>query len=192
MERTCKKCGETKPIEEFDKIHGKYYNKCLICKKQYDKEYHLNHKLIPEYRKKRLLISKEWNDKNKERRKQIDKKSKSRPEYKRRAAELTRIRYYEGKDVVSRERYAKSEKGLISSRKAKRKWAKLNPDKRKEKDRRQIKNLNDCYVLNKLRRQTETETQLLRQYPELVEVKREQLRLYRLTKKQQNENSNRP
>jgi len=46
--KTCSKCGETKPIDEFIKNE----NVCKICRSQYDKEYRLKNKeKIKEYRR---------------------------------------------------------------------------------------------------------------------------------------------
>jgi hypothetical protein len=179
-----------KPIDEFDKIHGKYYNVCLECKKQYQKEYHQKHKLIPEYRERRLYISQDWNDKNKESRKEIDKKSRSRPEYKEKARIQKSKRYYAGLDKESILRYSKSIKGLTASKKAKRKWAKSNPVAILIKERRLVGELSGCYVVNKLRRSTGLTSETLRQYPELIDTTREILKLKRLIR-ERNEKSNR-
>jgi hypothetical protein len=47
MERTCQKCGETKPIEEFDKNKNRSYgytNTCKKCRTITQKKYRETHR----------------------------------------------------------------------------------------------------------------------------------------------------
>ena len=125
--------------------------------------------------------TKKWALANKERRKEIEKKTKSRPEYKKRAAELSKKRYHEGKDVESRDKYQKSEKGQIASKKAKRKWDKNNKDKKLEIGRRLISNLSDGYVKQKLRAKGFCSEEI-EDNPELVEVHKIIIKTKRLCK----------
>lgn len=58
--RTCKKCGETKPITEFYK-HGDYYaTQCKDCAREYSRDY------TREHREERLKYSKEYYHSHKE------------------------------------------------------------------------------------------------------------------------------
>ena len=123
-----------------------------------------------------------WNLKNKERRKEIDKKSKSRPEYKKRQAELKRKRYYEGLDDDSRKKYANSKKGKLAAQKARDSWKQRNPDKISEKEKRLIGELKSCYVIQKIIRGTELKAKDIRENPELIEAKRIIIKTKRLCK----------
>lgn len=74
-ERTCKVCGETKPISEYYKHAGYADTKCKECAKAYSREYGRNHKeKIKAYRKeyyrknkaRSLERSKQWVENNRE------------------------------------------------------------------------------------------------------------------------------
>lgn len=126
--------------------------------------------------------TKRWCLKNKERRKEIQKKSRGRPEYKENASKLRLERYHKGLDKQSIDKYKNSEKGKLASKRAKIKWAKNNPEKIIEKDRRQIYELNDCYVIQKIVRDTELNANDIREYLELIEAKRLIIKNKRLCK----------
>ena len=124
--------------------------------------------------------TKKWRLKNKDRVKEIQKKSRSRPEYKEKARILKLERYHNGLDKHSIEKYQKSEKGKSASKKAKTKWAKNNSEKIIEKERKLRDDLSDCYVINKLIRGTSLTAKQVREIPELIETKRIILKTKRL------------
>lgn len=71
MTKTCSKCGETKPVDEFPKNE----NRCLCCKKEYHKNHYLKNKQLVsqiskikylENREQKLLKSKEYRLNNKD------------------------------------------------------------------------------------------------------------------------------
>ena len=130
--------------------------------------------------------TKKWKLKNKDRVKEIQKKSRSRQEYKEKARILKRERYYNGLDKQSIEKYQKSEKGKSASKKAKTKWAKNNHEKIIEKEIKLRDELSDCYVINKLIRGTNLTAKQIRETPELIEIKRIILKTKRLCKTLQN------
>lgn len=135
-----------------------------------------------ETKKRQYENSKKWNLKNRERRREIEKKSKSRPEYKKRQAELKLKRYYEGLDDNARKKYENSNKGKLARIKARDVWKQRNPDKILEKDRRHRDELKDCYVIQKIIRGTELNAQDIRENPELIEAKRLIIKTKRLCK----------
>jgi hypothetical protein len=268
MERTCKKCGETKPIEEFTKnknCKNGVTSECLCCKndkqlkfrsnnreytntqartygdKRYPhriehrklidagfkkcskcgnvfefKEFHEGRSICYKCRTKHdrgIFINKtddgryikvltdeerksrqrecvkKWAKANPEKVRAIQKRSSSRPVRKIKIREYARQRYHAGFTYKeSRLKYDKSEKGIITHNKARKKWNTANPEKLKLKEKRQIENLNSCYVVAKLKRQTGLSIGILRQYPKLIEAKQAHLKLKRLI----HENSNRP
>ena len=130
--------------------------------------------------------TKNWCLKNKERVKEIQKKSRSRPEYKKNASKLKLERYHNGLDKQSIEKYKNSEKGKLASKRAKIKWAKNNPEKIIEKESKLRDELSDCYVINKLIRGTNLTAKQIRETPELIEIKRIILKTKRLCKTSQN------
>ena len=63
MERTCKKCGETKPIEEFAKVKQNKYGYSYCCKKctsNYTCEYQKTNSNYKEYQKKYRKAHKDY------------------------------------------------------------------------------------------------------------------------------------
>ena len=130
--------------------------------------------------------TKNWRLKNKERVKEIQKKSRSRPEYKKNASKLKLERYHNGLDKQSIKKYQNSEKGKLASKRAKIKWAKNNPEKIIEKESKLRDELSDCYVINKLIRGTNLTAKQIRETPELIEIKRIILKTKRLCKTSQN------
>ena len=103
--KTCIKCGETKPIDEFSKVR----NVCKICRSQYDKECYLKNK------EKRLKYAKEYQLKNKEKIREYDKeyhlknkeKRNKRKKKEYRLKNKEEIKEYYQKNKEKRLKYAK-------------------------------------------------------------------------------------
>lgn len=183
--KKCSKCGNVFEVKEFNKGRSV----CYKCRTGHNRGFFtyrddgarwLNVLTDQERKIRQRENTKKWRGENPEKVKLIDKKSKRRPEYKEKERIWKFKRYHAGLDKESRLRYSNSNKGKASSRKAKIKYANNNPDKMKIKDKRQRDNLNDCYVISKIKRQVNISTQILRKYPELIEAKRIQIKLKRL------------
>jgi len=183
--KMCSKCGQDFELGEF--IKGRCI--CFECRTGHERGFYESRNSHGQYNKrftaeeqkiKRILYAKKWSELNPEKRKYIEKKSRSKPENKIKHREWSRRYYHLNPHREAIIRYQKSEKGITASHKAKVKWAENNPDKIKIKDKRQISQLNDHYVISKIKRQVNIMTVLLRQYPELIEAKRIQIKLKRL------------
>lgn len=189
--KICTKCGLMNHIDEY--ISNR--SKCYQCRNGHPRGYYSRRddrgvfiKIFTEEEKrvKRTKWALQWRKNNPKRYREIQKKSRDRPEYKKREAERKKERYYKGLDKDSRDKYQKSEKGKTASKKAKTKWRRNNPEKVKEKNRRQIRNLNDGYVISKIRRGTGLTHTEIRKHPELIEVKRIIIKTKRLCRTSQN------
>jgi len=188
--KKCSRCGKPFDFMEFNK--GGCI--CYKCRTGHERGAFINKKDNGQYIKiltneERKLHQKEytkkWNKNNQEKRRLIDKRANTKRILSGKVAEYARMYYHLNPNRESRLRYQKSMKGLIASRKAKIKWRKANPGNEKTRARRHITNLNGCYVIAKLKRSTGLPAQTLRQHPELIELKRTQLQLLRLTKKEE-------
>jgi hypothetical protein len=185
--KKCSRCGDIFEFKEFRKTGAICY-KCRtghergIYENKNDNGRYKKRFTIEEQKIKSYVYAKKWAELNPEKRKLIDKKSKSRPVYRIKQREWAKKYYHLNPNRESIERYNKSEKGIAASHKAKVKWQDNNPEKRKEISRRQVTQLNDCYVINKLRRQAggDIGAKEIRKYPELIETKKIQLKLRRL------------
>ena len=60
--KTCSKCGEVKPIDLFNKKHGKPRGWCRTCDHESFKRWHS--KQPDSYKEKKRVASKIWRDKN--------------------------------------------------------------------------------------------------------------------------------
>jgi hypothetical protein len=182
MERTCKKCGETKPIEEFYLQPGNkngYNSECKSCKKIYKADYYRkNIKLIKSkhriysqsHKQEKIDYRREWLKNNPEKAKLMSKKSHERN----RENILAYLRIYQ-----------KTHKNKLNEKS--KLWARNHPNKEKIKHQRYVKSLCDGYIIEQLFRNTGLLKSKIKEHPELIEVKRIQIKLKRLA----NENSNR-
>lgn len=195
MEHTCKKCGETKPIEEFYKDRNNkdgYSYHCKICRSKADKEYRELNKAKLQNR------SKVYYKKN---RKNIIAKSKKNYRLnKEDHNKKGRLRYYLNRDHHLRKCKEYRESHKIEYSIQNRIYRELHKEecinrgilyrqknqikiknKKIEENVFNRKNLTDRYVMSGLRQLTGTSLNILRRYPELIEAKRIQLKLKRLS-----------
>jgi len=201
MERTCKKCGETKLVEEFPKDRNRYR---LICRKCYNEENRNKHKLNPEKKRERD---------NRYKSKNVEKLREYFKEYRSKNAEKLRERRreYRGSDKYREYRIKNADIILLKRKeKVKEKAIKAriyrlqNPEKiraqelkRRYKRRDEIhianletvKNLPDRYVINCIRNRIKISPATLRNYPELIEEWRQQIKVKRLLKSKKDENT---
>jgi len=144
MERTCKKCGETKPIEKFKKRDTCIYGRGHVCKTCSRKSY----RKTPAYKKARVRANARYRKKYPDKIKEYDKKYRLSHPY--------------------GERQKETEK----------KRRKKNADK-----------LTDRHVINVIRHVKKIKAETIRQYPEFIQTYRQQLKVKRLLKQKQDENT---
>lgn len=225
MERTCKKCGDTKPIEEFVKFKDTYRNTCKKCANEYAKTIHPiltkeKQRLYRESHKIQIKKSrKNWYENNKEYENETSKEYCKN--HRIRINELAKLRYpkyaytekYKIKNREYQAKYLAKNKEIINQKK--RQWRKENPEKEKmfyykyfnrrskyrkayykdnldkikkyresdivkEKEALQVKELYDVYVISTIKRLINMTSKEIRKCPELIELKRAQLKLNRL------------
>jgi hypothetical protein len=200
--KTCKTCGEEKPIEEFVKSKNTKdgrLNKCKLCDNLIRKEqYYANH----EYRKQK---DKEYREKNKEKlnlckrrykEKNREKLRLAEKEWRKNNPELSRERsrrYREAHPNYKKEYYAKNKSKLI---KKVIKWQKENKERyikrvkewkmknynawlqnERERHKTKVENLTDDYVVKLLKGKGKL---LVKDVPkELIEAKRLQILIQR-------------
>jgi hypothetical protein len=195
MERTCKKCGETKPIEEFRKRQQWFSNQCKKCDYIDRKKWAELNK--DNSRKKR----KEWCERNKDYTKKYNKIHKERNKEK---LSIQQKKWYEeNRDIIlqkakiygerNKERRTKNKKEWDSKNKEKRKkdrrmWSEINKDKVIEQQRIERDELKDIYVIRGIHSFTGMKFKIIRQHPELIESWRQQIKVKRLLKQKKNEN----
>ena len=177
MERTCKKCGETKPIEDFPKDTTNKYSKghkytckscCHISSKKWRvdnaKEYReLNKARINEY-------FRNYYQNNKNKLKEIHKvsSSKHRNKYPNKIKERNKTQY------LKNQKYNKIR--AI-------KYQQEHIEQHKINGHNLIIKLPDSYVISKLERMG-LNKHIIEQYPDLIDLKRVQIKILRLTKNQ--------
>lgn len=136
--KTCKGCGETKPVDEFQKTGKlykdgtpKYYGKCKLCMNAYKRTYNAAN---PDKRAKFYALTKEWVDKNRDFVNKSQREySKLHPEKRREAQKRWRAKNPDK---------AKEDNSTEKAKTAKKLWWKNNPDRYKEsKDEWRKKNL---------------------------------------------------
>lgn len=168
MERACKKCGETKPIEEFgkntkqlrDTIAIYIMGSCKKCISNYNLKYNKNHK-------KEMHT---YNIKNydKERRK----------------------KYYEIRKDEIRDTcrlYGQTNKNKLYEKR--KEYLKNHPDIKKELIYRKVRELQDCYIIANIKKSMELDTKTIRDNPELIENYRQYVKVKRLLKSKKNDTS---
>jgi hypothetical protein len=192
MERTCKKCGETKPIEEFvkDKLKSNGYKN--ICKKCRNYKTRLSYRLNPEKSKIRTLNYRKNNRerylararkynfdhreensiKNKIRR---DKVKKENPE---KIIQKRHIDYIKTREISLRQ----SKIYALSHPEMYRLASKKYHNKVKEE-------LGDEYVIAIFKPASGLRITTIKNNPELIEKWRQQIKIKRLLKQKKNENT---
>lgn len=177
MLRTCKKCGETKEIEEFVKNKESkdgYRHDCKMCIKKYRDEYYALNKIdiinkTNAYRKQHLsesnkytkkyrisnkakiaIIQKTWNENNKDHKKQLN-------------------REWAAKNKIKR---------CESTKKHNLKY----PEQLKKRNKKYQIELPNSIIMAMLKHSDNISYETIKNYPELIELKRTQIQLLRLTK----------
>lgn len=199
MERTCKKCGETKPIEEFEKCKGCDYGYSHRCKKCVNKIKGERGKLDIEKRRQNgrrlysnnrdayLATKYKWRRKNPDkasaiRRKNYLKHKNERCNY----AKIYRQLHYESiKEWEAN--YQINNREIILQRN--RIQHKRNRIKISDTNKENAKNLTDNYVESIIRRTTKLNLKTIRQNPKFIENYRQQIKVKRLLKSKGNEQS---
>lgn len=204
MERTCKKCGRIKPIEQFiknDKCRYGFRHICIECDKERSKEYYKQICDKEEYKKRVSEYSKIY--RQTKRYKEISKSGRDKYHKTEKYKEYRKIgRYKEYQKQYDKgekrkkykyeynKKYYKSDKGI----EIKNKWRKTENGIRHKlaSYKRYVENCGNGYLVNMIKKSTGLNTSLIKQYPELIDLYRVNLKLKRLTKNKQNdENSNR-
>lgn len=168
MERTCKKCGETKLIEEFvgNKICKEGYEH--VCKKCAKLKRTTNKETNTIYHKKWLLTHKgnTYTNRKKEYDKEYHKLNKIRlNNY---TKEFVKNNYYkDGVNVYSAE-YRKNNRDLI---------------------RKNITELGNSYIALLIVRSLDIDRETLKQHPELIENHKQLIKIKRLLKSRKNDKS---
>ena len=157
MERTCRKCGETKPIEKFVKNE----NSCKVCRAEYKKEYYIKNK---EHVKEYQIKNK---DEIKNRKKEYHLKNK---EYFKEHRKKYRIKNKEYIKEYNKEYMIKNKEYI------------------KEYGKKIRDDLNESYILARIRSNTGLSIKTAKQHPELIENFRQQILIKRLIKSKKNEN----
>lgn len=222
MERTCKKCGETKPIEEYGKHktgRDGIYPICLVCSREIKRDYYkANKKKYAMYFKKRYVLNrnafleyqKKYKKNNKEKITERNKKNRDSEKGK-----LWKKNYrlnHKEQKCNSDKKYAlknreklKKYKSLFyklnkvkisanqkiyrinnkdSCSKAEKKWYEQNRERILTKRTNDVKKVENCYIVQLLTQRNGMKAQFIKQYPELVELYKVQLKLKRLIKNQ--------
>lgn len=171
MERTCKKCGEIKPIESFrNKYYKDWPNKfshtCKLCEAKHSKEYQIKNrgkrKLYEKNNLKRLNEQhKKWRDSNHERVLECERK------------------YW--KNNLERKRILQKQ-WTHNNREIVNKAAKLRQKKYVEK-------LLDSYIIARIKNEFKMEHKIIKENPELIENYRQQIKVKRLLKQKKHENA---
>ena len=159
--KICSKCGEEKLLKEFNlQISGKYgrYSWCKICASDLNKKYRKQN------RDKILEYGKEYHKQNQ------DKRNLESKEY-----------YKQNRDKILKYRKEYREQNQDKRKE----YYKQNQDKRKEYYKQNRDKLEDNYIKNSLSNISGIKFKDIS--PELIEAKREQIKLYRLIKKIKNE-----
>jgi hypothetical protein len=162
MERTCKKCGETKPIEEFYKNKKSkfgYLHICKLCSHIHAVEYHIT------YKERINNNRKEWYKNNKEHSKKYCR------EYRENNKEHCKEHDREYRENNKEHLNELSKKYIRGYRK------------------NNIIPISDKYIIEQLRVRFGISRQVSRQYPELIENYRQQIKLKRLIKTKKDENT---
>ena len=199
MERTCKKCGETKPIEEFEKSKGCNYGYSHRCKKCCAKIKREKENLDIEKRRQKgrrqynnnrdhyLMIKKEWRKKNPNKVSFIRRKNYLK--HKNERCNYSKI-YYQLHPETCKERHANYRiNNRIKILKKSRGKYKINQIEILHKIKEDVKNLTDNYIEGVMRLTTKLNLKTIRQHPELIENYRQQIKIKRLLKQKKNENT---
>jgi hypothetical protein len=155
MERTCKKCGETKPIEEFAKGHN--LATCRLCNNVYSRNYYAQN------RERLIQTHKKYEQSHRD--KIREKNYKYRKEHK---------EWY--KSTCEKYRSRNRTLGILRVRK----YRLQHPERITCTNKKRIEELTDSYISTFYKLGVAE----LRKYSELIELKRTQLKLFRLTKKE--------
>jgi hypothetical protein len=167
MERTCKKCGETKPIEEFYKDRGSYRSACKMCYKD------LNRSYLQANRNKVCDHQKKYYQENKEKYKAYVKENE---EY---ILKQRKMRYERDGQIMR----AKHRGWLKNNKEHVKEYSKLyyaqNKDIQSEKKKMFAKELTDGYIIGAIQHAIGYNSQTIRQNPKLIKLYRQQIEHHR-------------
>jgi hypothetical protein len=212
--KICNKCKRELPAtsEYFHKMKGGLYGIRTTCKDCLRSE----RKLLSstqEYKEKHNLRAKKWKENNPEKVKELQKtfwlrnkdrlnalraeKYKSDPEYKERkkARDKLRKRNKEQfspenweKELAKRRKYKKnlSEEAQKNVKLCLERFLKNNPGYQSQKDKERKLELHDSYIVGILHEQTDIDSEHLYKAKELLDLKRNQIKLFREVKKHGN------
>ena len=207
--KVCTKCGEEKLLSEFHNSKAKYHKDghktiCKVCYNRYAvewrrgnpqkvKDYNVMYRsdnidtlreysrqYYSEHKEKRKEYMDKWRPENKEWLREYEKLYREKcieedPEfYKKRSARRKEIN---PKWWI--ERYDKNRDKMIACAA---KFRNNNRDKLRDRDRYSIEQLTDQYIIGRIYRVTGFPFSKIKQHPELIELKREQLLAHRLYK----------
>lgn len=195
MERTCKKCGETKPIEEFAKNKECRFGRSYVCKCCRNKMSNISRSKDPEYHTKVKIWSKKHYTENDKKRLSEYQKIYRQTNKEKISARRRKYRLNNIDKIRERERYLarnrpKTEHRRLLHRDAAREYRKNHLEliklRSKNCDYKERKLMYNSYMLHILTNivGVNLSKNELKQYPELIELKRAQLKLKRLTKKE--------
>lgn len=85
--KTCNKCGDTKPLDQFDKSRDKHKPQCKDCRRAYDRQYHQANA------EQRAARARAWNAAHPDRIRQRVRARNARSDVQERNRELARQRY---------------------------------------------------------------------------------------------------
>jgi len=179
MERTCKKCGETKPIEEFGKekrnISG-YGCRCKSCDVLRSLEYYYKNHYYDKHKDRIFEYHRKYYENNKEKVNGYSKKYYQ-----------NNIKYIKKRTKEYRENNKEYYKEIGE------KWRENNKEHISDYNKRYRQNkrstIPDVYIRILLNRQYGLHAKILKQHPELIENYRQQIKIKRLLKQKKNENN---
>lgn len=197
MMRICKKCGDEKPLDEFRK-HKDYKdgitNTCKKCHNEKNKSYPID-------KERKAEKNKAWRLKNPDKVKKIHNKSSQKRwdtgkvqayrsankgrflDYKREWREKHRD---EENNRTRKWREDNPDAYKLSMRKTRVKRADANREMHKSYSERERNKIGDRYVISLIKKKQKISACLIRDYPELIEAKRLQIKLKRLIDEKRN------
>lgn len=209
--KTCTKCGRQLPAttEFFRKQKGGKDGlgaQCKDCVKDRMKIY----RATPEYKEMHSIYAKKWRDKHLKRAREINRKSRNKnrdkynsvrrdkyandPEYKdkkrinnknrkRNKEHFTPEQWEKVRTIRRRYRNNSSEKSRENVRERQRRFVENNPEYMRNKYKRRNEELHDSYIAAILSKETNVDVKLIYKHPEIIEARRNQIKLSRIVRK---------
>lgn len=190
--KTCSRCKIKKDESEFrmrkDKRKGGLFylnNTCRQCDKEIADAYYNKKKDDPEFKRKNIERAKAYKEKS------VDKIKlrKSTIEFKKKYCKWNNDSYYRMKDVIAAK--MKIKRQTPEYKKRMKEYRKKNKEKidkqeaitKKRHQEKIVSTISDAYIVNHLGLTTKDLPLIKREMPELLELKREQIKLSRAVKK---------